>query len=287
MSKTENKHKADTPYSNFLATIKKWNELGMAFTTIKDNSNITIIREDKFPKKIHLPDVSFRESKGNKDGFFLCPMVRKDVSLLKISKIPKAKYYITKWYITKNILNNIYEDIYQIDINACYWRVAYILNLISENTYLNGLKKRSYKTGRNIALGSLANKIEIRKYRDGNCIEVKYKEKKTKKVWEAIVDYVYRLSQKIYKKYPHDVLFFETDCFFVSEKVAEKVKKQITKEGFKVSSKKIRIKKIKQEKNKDISILIGNKKYIYSKNNELKWIQTNGKTMRRNKHKRT
>ena len=253
----------ETPYTVFKSdTIQKWIDEKLSFTMIKDNSNITVFREGKEPKKFHKPNVVIGENVNV--GYHLCTLVRKDVAKLNLKGLRKIKpITVANWFDLENIKKNIGEPINQIDISACYWIVAYHKGFISERTYKSGLANKNYKQGRNTALGALASPIEVKLYRYGECIETIMEEKETKIVRDLIVSTVFDLSMEIYNRFSHDFIFFETDCFFVTTKVAEKVQKMLKDRQFNTVIKKAVIHDCVADNFGNVIIYVNEKQYNY------------------------
>lgn len=255
-----------TAYSKFYNnTICKWIEARMNFTTVRDNSYVVIYRDLKPPQKQHVPDVVLKKEYGSQ-GYHLCRLVKNDVAKIDLKQYLGLEFESdTNWFVMKNLKENLHKDIIEIDINACYWRLAYVLGFITERTYKSGLRNKNYKKGRNTAIGALASKIETRIYRYGECVDVKIDEKETRVVRQMIVDYTYKMSKEILSKFKNDILWFETDCFFTTPRVAQAIVKILKQKGFNTTIKDSLLLDVAMDKNGTVVIETHEKQYLYDK----------------------
>ena len=59
------------------------------------------------------------------------------------------------------------QQIYCVDVNDCYWDTAYNMGFISQETYLRGLQKKEWKTGRNASIGGLSKVVVVSDFKGG------------------------------------------------------------------------------------------------------------------------
>lgn len=181
----------------------------------------------------------FNGLKGEKKpkGLHLISLVKKDIDNLigtyydektdtnipinpnfKIPNIPEKKPYLTfvhhknlDWYGTG-------IEALAIDINHCYWRTAYLLKFITEETYLKGLERTEYKDGRLIAIGTLGKILTVKKYKGGVKIAEYVDDRDYIKYggffW-AVITKVYNLLIDLWQNLKEDFLMFLTDCVVI------------------------------------------------------------------------
>lgn len=155
--------------------------------------------------------------------------------LYKIPKIPQKRPHLTfihhknlDWYGSG-------QEALAIDINHCYWRTAYQLGFITEETYNKGIQKKEYKDGRLIAIGTLGKILTVTEYKDG----LKYKEytddreyKKYGGFFWAVISKVHILLLELYVTLKEDFLMFLTDCVVIDPCKRELAISIIEKHGY-------------------------------------------------------
>lgn len=209
-------------------SVDKFNQYLNAY--IQSKSSFTIVSYGA-TKKIVYGNNSFIFSgvKGEKkpQGMHLISLVKKDIDSLvsgnpeilnTVPKIPSKKPHLThinykncRWYGTG-------VEILSIDVNHCYWRTAYLLGYIKEETYLKGIEKDEYKEGRLIAIGTLGKILTVRKYENG--LQVKEYIDDTDyllygRFFWHIISKIYIMLQELISELKEDFLMFLTDCIFI------------------------------------------------------------------------
>lgn len=136
-----------------------------------------------------------------------------------------------------------------IDLNDCYWKTSYKLRYITEQTYIIGLKKKEWKTGRNGCIGSLIKSQTLTPYVKGengksvpnykakpapikNPIEYMY-------IRNHIIGSIYQMFYRLYEEIGDKFLMFLTDCVFTDYTTKRIVENFFTQYGYKMKSKPI------------------------------------------------
>lgn len=155
--------------------------------------------------------------KGNSLFSHLCKKVNRDVdewletfkeSKSDIEKVSPVIYY------NKDLIKGLVggPSVVGIDINACYWNIAYKLDIISKETYEFGLNK---KEARLVAIGNLAKKKYIRKYFPDGSYTKKVILNKRIIAWYSILVFVNTIFNRINNKCGDDVVSWLTDCVYL------------------------------------------------------------------------
>lgn len=220
----------------------------------KTKSSFTVVSYGSTKKIIYGKNTFlFTGIKGEKkpQGMHLIGMVKRDINNLisssyneekdeyeiwdNIPKIPNKKPHLTQinykncqWYGTGT-------QMLAIDINHCYWRTAFMLGYIKEETYLKGIEKDEYKKGRLIAIGTLGKMLTVKKYENG----VKIKEyiddrdylKYGRFFWH-IISKIYELIQELKIVLGEDFLMFLTDCIFIDQNKKDIAIEIMNKHGY-------------------------------------------------------
>ena len=205
--------------------------------------NIEVVR-DNVRKQIKCKDTgstdtffdfkTMKDSQGN--GMHICSMVARDVKKF-IEANPSfdfAKYPVsispqTNIINTKHILSHPNYDAKAIDINSCYWNVAFKLGFISAKTHAYALTNNNWKLARNISIGALAKVLIVEEYTDGILVGRKRKEKdlKIRQINAWIKWSVYDMMVKLIKLLDNKFYMVFTDCIYV-----DLHNEQITKDFF-------------------------------------------------------
>lgn len=155
-------------------------------------------------------------------GYHLSKMVMRDVDhLIKLDDgTPFMDEMREQIFDIDNCKANIGKDGIAIDITNCYWITARRLGIITERTFIKGLKKPEWKQGRNAAIGSLAAKIFIKTYKRG-----KHNRKDNVLIEAAphreyarylVLKYVFDTFMEIINTLGDDFCFYLTDCIFLT-----------------------------------------------------------------------
>ena len=103
------------------------------------------------------------------------------------------------------------------DIDHAYWRIAYNFGIISESTYLNGLKKSDYKVTRLTALSILGRRKIYQKIENGEVTNeyVEYPEnEKLKALFTFIRTYAYFVMHELSNLLGEEFESYNTDCVY-------------------------------------------------------------------------
>ena len=151
-----------------------------------------------------------------KKGMFLFGMVRKDAkAFLKKKKVKLPKKYNQIQY-NNNINLDLFDKVAGTDLNHAYWRIAYNLGIITEITYLKGLRD-DFKSVRLAALSTLGADKKYRVIRDGKItFDVKTIEgdKELQQVYKLIRYTCYRYMNQVKKLLGQDFLCYKTDAIY-------------------------------------------------------------------------
>ena len=161
-----------------------------------------------------------------KKGMFLFGMVRKDAkAYLKKKKVKLPKKYNQIQY-NNNINLDLFDKVAGTDLNHAYWRIAYNLGIITEITYLKGLRDE-FKSVRLAALSTLGADKKYRVIRDGKItFDVKTIEgdQELQQVYKLIRYTCYRYMNQIKKLLGQDFLCYKTDAiYYIDTKYNRKI----------------------------------------------------------------
>ena len=179
------------------------------------------------------------DNHGGVSGAQLSRMVRNDVEKLVEFKQTDEYFSIdppSVYVHQQNMNSEIGQYAVQIDMRNCYWKTAYTLGIITKQTYLKGLRKKEWKVGRNAAIGSLDKKTIVTYYRNGvevdserylmprNCRYAR--QLVLRKVDEMAIGIINEVCN------PDEFLMFVTDCFFIKQSAADKVRDYLSAHGY-------------------------------------------------------
>jgi hypothetical protein len=161
-----------------------------------------------------------------KKGMFLFGMVRKDAkAYLKKKKVKLPKKYNQIQY-NNNINLDLFDKVAGTDLNHAYWRIAYNLGIITEITYLKGLRDE-FKSVRLAALSTLGADKKYRVIRDGKItFDVKTIEgdQELQQVYKLIRYTCYRYMNQVKKLLGQDFLCYKTDAiYYIDTKYNRKI----------------------------------------------------------------
>jgi hypothetical protein len=158
-----------------------------------------------------------KKQKSFKQGMFLFGMVRKDAKkYLKVKptiKLPK-KYNQIEY---KGYLKD--DDIGQItgtDLNHAYWRIAWKLGIISDQTYIKGLDDR-FKSVRLAALSTLGADKKYNIIRNGEItkdFKIINGDTDLQNIYKLIRYSCYRYMNQVKKILGSDFLCYKTDAIY-------------------------------------------------------------------------
>ncbi len=217
------------------AVIKNLERWKKSFEVIRKGGVITVSIPNWKQKKI------FRTSSFMAGGY-LCGMLRRQLA----DRIARRKYrkptfdkdlkVPTRIYSPDNISRHLTSDIVCIDISACYWRTALLLNIISKEFYERGLEQEEFKTARNAAIGSLGKSIVHEKHKGGMIVKRKAERDKYYNVRLHVLNHVYLTARKTIDACGTGFYFFLTDAFYVNKSQEKKVKQILKAAGYEFTS---------------------------------------------------
>lgn len=184
------------------------------FTCVRSGSYVYLNYDDK--KVQYAPD-----DHGGISGAHLSNMVKNDVDKLVVipEDVTSVGYEPISVYVSQDEIDKMCgQYIYQMDIRHCYWKTAFRQGIISYSTYLKGLRKKDWKSGRNASIGSLDKKTMIQYYEKGQLVETERHVNPPHFVYarKMVLDAVDNFAMKAIKDVlKDDFLFFITDCFFI------------------------------------------------------------------------
>jgi hypothetical protein len=151
-----------------------------------------------------------------KKGMFLFGMVRRDVKeYLKNNKIKLPTKYNQVEY-NKELNEDLFGKITATDLNHAYWRIAYNLGVISDNTYSKGLND-DFKAVRLAALSTMGANKKYQKIKNGKLLDeykVVYGDDNLKDVYKLIRLTCYKYMNIVKKMLGKDFLCYKTDCIY-------------------------------------------------------------------------
>ena len=152
-----------------------------------------------------------------KKGMFLFGMVRKDAkAYLKKHNIKLPKKYNQIEYNGSVKGLEIFGKVTGTDLNHAYWRIAYNLGIISEYTYLKGLRDE-FKSVRLAALSTLGATKKYQIIKNGELIN-EYKvvegDENFQKIYKLIRYTCYKYMNQVKKLLGQDFLCYKTDCIY-------------------------------------------------------------------------
>jgi len=150
-------------------------------------------------------------------GMFLFGMVRRDA---KIFLQRNTKIKLPKKYGQIDYIGSLNEDLLGkvtgTDLNHAYWRIAYNLGIISEQTYIKGLND-SFKSVRLASLSTLGKEKKYQKIKKGEIIDdylIIGGEEELKSIYILIRYTCYKYMNEVKKLLGKDFLCYKTDCIY-------------------------------------------------------------------------
>lgn len=161
-----------------------------------------------------IPMLNKKKQDSFKKGLFLFGMVRKDAAkYLKKYTVKLPKRYPQIEYAAEI---NHRKKITATDLNHAYWRIAYNLGIIREETYLRGLPDE-FKSVRLAALSTLGASKKYQIIKNGEFTdevkEIKGDEE-LQKVYKLIRYTCYRYMSQVKNTLGDDFIAYKTDCIY-------------------------------------------------------------------------
>lgn len=186
------------------------------------------------------------------EGAFLVQMVEKDIDrYIEKHGIPNyIEYRDVQQFNTKKISELLQtkknKPILSIDINACYWNIAYKLGYISESLYKRGLNTCK-KEGLLVSIGCLNKKIHIKTYSNGVLMSKGHDEERERRYspfyWNVIAE-SYKIMMESFELFGDDWYMFLTDCLFVEYSKMKEAIKWIKEKGFNYKTNNVQFKSL-------------------------------------------
>ncbi len=172
-----------------------------------------------------VPCLDKKKQMAFKKGMFLFGLVRNDAKkFLEIHdniKLPK-KYAQIEY--RQEIIKM--DRVTGTDLNHAYWRIAYNLGIISENTYIKGLDDK-FKSVRLAALSTLGANKKYQKIVDGEITDeyfIVYGDDNLQNVYRLIRFTCYKYMNEVKKLLGDDFIAYKTDCIYYIDTKANRKK---------------------------------------------------------------
>ena len=130
---------------------------------------------------------------------------------------------------------------FSIDVKSCYWRSAYLLDIISLETYLKYLPN---KLDRNKAIGCLKRKTENIYYQNGVEVRREVKENELGLINTYIKSYIYDIFLEAKEKF--ELYHYHTDEFWIGIGMAGELDAFLKSKGFRTTCKIFKVLEIKE-----------------------------------------
>lgn len=137
--------------------------------------------------------------------------------------------------VNPTLQNKKFTNVVEMDINAAYWKTAYLMGIIDKELYDEGSKENLGKYTRLVALGALAKRQTLYVYEDGKFIrKEEVRSELTENVWYSICKRLSDIMQGAKKLLGDDYLFYWVDgIYFVdTPKNRKKITSYFLKHGY-------------------------------------------------------
>ena len=214
------------------------------------------------------------------EGLEFVMMVRREIKkLIKEGQKPPVHVQGTK-VVSFNIDNlkkahREQEELFEIDLNACYWKTASNLGFISDDLFIKGWKKRkSCKLGLVASIGSLNKRTFVETYDFGKSqgLIEKTKDHDLRPYYWAIINEVNRIMNESIKMLPkHHFMMWLTDCMYLKQSSKSIITDHFNSLGYEFKTNTCHISKVERNRVYWVNHNTGEEKYIfYSVNTALK-----------------
>lgn len=132
------------------------------------------------------------------------------------------------------------RDVYLIDINHCYWRIAFNLGLITEKIYE---KHKDNRDSRLVSIGNLGKGTTYKYFENGEWKKV-YKDSSFRWAWDYICFKAYEVVNEAYIQCSGKMFAYQTDGVYVPEESVNIVCDVFAKLGFSYKIKHYKIKRV-------------------------------------------
>jgi len=184
---------------------------GADFQFITEGTVEKILYEDRCFVYVDLSDSGGR-------GHHLSKLFMNDIDKwLETQKPPVMDAnYMEQMFHVDAIEEVIGEAVMMVDIDNCYWRTAFLLGYITEETYIKGLRNKNWKIGRNACIGSLCKSKTVLPFKAG------VPDKKNRRVIlpraeyqhirNHIIGHIFNLFNTMFQQMGYTFYMFLTDC---------------------------------------------------------------------------
>ena len=210
------------------------------FEIVTEGSVERVFYKDKVYTYVDIKDTGGR-------GHHLSKIFMADVDKwLEANAVTQIRYdnnYREQMFNVDAIERSLGNQLVMVDINDCYWRTAYLLGYITEETYIKGMKTKAWKVGRNACIGSLSKSKVVTPYKNG---EPQYKLRyvvKAKPEYQYIRNHiiweVYNIFNELFMQFGNTFYMFLTDCLVTEYDKLKEVQKYLNGKNYRMKSKPI------------------------------------------------
>lgn len=226
--------------------IEIYKRLKISFTVVRYGTTCDITFDKAPPRK-------YIDTNNRIPGLHICKMVKDDLKK-RIENgeycppvYPKGFHPNTVYFNHDNILKNLKKKVVAVDISGCYFDTALIVGIIGNRTYgLAHKEEKKWKKARNISIGSLGKKKLMEQYSKGALIESKAIIDPLYNARLHVLDHVDKIAKAVINECFSGWMMFLTDCFYVTEDTAEKLKDSLRTHFYNTTSKSVIFNDIKQ-----------------------------------------
>lgn len=205
-------------------------------------------------------------------GLELVTMVRREVrKKVESGEAPPANEVGAKvvCFHPENLMNacETQEELYQIDLNACYWVTAFHLGIISEKLFEKGWKiRKQSKLALLASIGSLNKKVyeEGFEYGKSSGIIRKSKDDDLRPYYWAVISKVNAVMHEAIGAVPkHHFMMWLTDCIYVRKESKSIIQELFGSLGYESKHDKCHISKVEMNKVFWVTHKTGEEKFVY------------------------
>lgn len=159
------------------------------------------------------------------------------------------------------------EEIYQIDLNACYWVTAKNLGFISDKLFEKGWKiRKDSKIALLASIGSLNKKVYEEGFEYGKSIGMmrKKKDDELRPYYWAVISKVNEIMHEAIASVPqHHFMMWLTDCIYVKKESKKLVEELFSTMGYESKSDTCHISKVEPNKVFWVTHKTGEEKFVF------------------------
>jgi hypothetical protein len=192
-------------------------------------------------------------------GYHLSQVLQRDIDLWVASNratlTPNNTEHLEQMFNLSAIEKSVGKIGVAIDLDDCYWNTTHRLGYIRYKTFIAGLRKKQWKTGRNAAIGALAKRKYVVPFFMGKPQFQNRKEPidspdEYRWIRNDIIGSIYNLFYGLYELIGDEFYMFLTDCVFTSYEARPIVEKYFADHGYKFKSKPIEFLRVDRMKRK-------------------------------------